>query len=146
MSSLQPGCSDSAHTSVDESEEVVLERYIRIQLPNEPNVHSKYLKAVRRIKNEIMSLTSSYVLEPVLVCSNVDVNVLEEFPQLVGDVHVKLAVWNGSLYITGIATADAHGCAVSQIKAQAIIWSRNVFTVMTDTVFETEDGGSGSGD
>lgn len=143
--SEESGTSHEAESDTDAKATTI----IKITASTDPNLQSRYFKTVKALKREIalfntMGGTRMYALSPVLLASDVDADVLDEFPSLVGDCHVKLVVRNRCLLITNLSTGDAHGCAVTSAVQQAGSWSRNVFSVKSDTTFKSEDRNNGS--
>jgi len=122
---------------------------IHVRASTHEDVLTRYLNTVKAIQREIalfnaMEGTRMYSLSPVLLVDNVDADVLDMFPSSVGEHQVKLMVTDRQLFITNVSMGDAHSCAVTSIIHQAGSWSRNVFSVKSNTKFESEDANYGS--
>jgi len=147
----EPRLSEESWTSheAESDTDALGQTTIKVKASTDENLQTRYFKTVKALKREIdlfntMGGTRMYLLDPVLLAEDVDADVLEELPSLVGDSHVKLVVRNRRLLITNLSGGSPHGCAVASINQQAGSWSRSAFSIMSDTTYASEDRNNGS--
>lgn len=83
----------------------------------------RYYKIVKRIARFTSKDIGPYTLEPILLESNVDGDVLESLPTLVGEHYVRCAVIDRNLYIISLSSQTPHSVGVHDINGQVFVWN-----------------------
>lgn len=109
----------------------------------------RYYKLVKRIVRFTSKDIGPYTLEPILLESNVDDDILESIPSLVGEHYVRCAVIHRNLYIISLSSHTPHSAAVQEINGQAYVWNvanGKRFYVTSDGITMFSEGNYGAPD
>lgn len=111
------------------------------------DVNERYENAVRRAITAISGREEIYVLEPILIASDVQFNILEELPTSVAGFHIRASVVRGQLFVTDLSTGPPHAGGVGAFNFQARLWNaRNRFDIFSDATSKFGEEASGAPD
>lgn len=111
------------------------------------NINEKYMKYAEKLvnffKNEIKD-GSLYDMEPILVASGVDANILEELSRNIAGFHFRTIVKDGNLIILDLAPGLPHSTGVTNgIITEITKWkathARDFYSITSDGLFTEEE-------
>lgn len=120
---------------------------IKIKVPGKVgnDILIRYHYALKQIIRAIGRVEGRYWLEPVLVASNAEDDVLETIPSQYTSYRVKCQVINRELFIISVSIGTPHSAGRGAISQQAIMWNEtngNHFDIFSDASLAFGDAGS----
>ncbi len=133
----------TADLSDDSDSDIV----VNITIPGKvgDDILTRYHYALKRIVRAISRVEGGYWLEPVLIASNVNDDVLETIPSQYADYRVKCQVITRELFIISLSTGTPHNAGTSSMHQQAMMWNAangKHFDIFSDASLAFGDAGS----